>query len=80
MVVLKFGGTSVGEADARGRVVEIVEAERRPRVVAVSALSGVTDALLTIASAGPTPGSLRALDALLDRHLDAPRTLHAVQA
>jgi aspartokinase len=51
MVVLKFGGTSVGEADARRRVLEIVEAEPRPRVVVVSALSGVTDALLKTAAA-----------------------------
>jgi aspartate kinase len=75
MVVLKFGGTSVGESDARRRVLEIVEAEARPRVLVVSALSGVTDALLKIASAGATPESLRALDALLDRHLDAARML-----
>jgi aspartate kinase len=77
MVVLKFGGTSVGEADARGRVLEIVEAERRPRVVVVSALSGVTDALLEIASAGGTPDSLQALDDLLDRHLAAAGILDA---
>jgi aspartate kinase len=77
MVVLKFGGTSVGEPDARRRVLEIVEAEPRPRVVVVSALSGVTDALLTIAAAGATPESLRALDALLDRHLTAARLLRA---
>jgi aspartate kinase len=77
MVVLKFGGTSVGEADARGRVLEIVEAERRARVVVVSALSGVTDALLEIAAAGGTLDSLQALDALLDRHLAAAGMLHA---
>jgi aspartate kinase len=75
MVVLKFGGTSVGESDARRRVVQIVEAEPRPRVVVVSALSGVTDELLRIAAAGATPDSLLALDALLDRHLDAARML-----
>jgi aspartokinase len=77
MVVLKFGGTSVGESDARHRVLTIVEAETRPRVVVVSALSGVTDALLQIAAAGATTESLRALDALLDRHLDAARTVDA---
>jgi aspartate kinase len=77
MVVLKFGGTSVGESDARRRVLEIVEAEPRPRVVVVSALSGVTDELLRIAAAGATPDSLRALDALLDRHLGAARMLDA---
>ena len=77
MVVLKFGGTSVGESDGRRRVLEIVEAEPRPRVVVVSALSGVTDALLQMAAAGGTPESLRALDALLNRHLAAARMLHA---
>lgn len=77
MVILKFGGTSVGESDARRRVLEIVEAERRPRVVVVSALSGVTDALLEMAAAGATPESLRALDPLLDRHLTAARVLNA---
>jgi aspartate kinase len=77
MVVLKFGGTSVGESDARRRVLEIVEADRRPRVVVVSALSGVTDALLTIAAAGGAPETLPALDALLDRHLTAARMVHA---
>lgn len=74
MVVLKFGGTSVGKVDAIRRVAGIIAAERRPRVVVVSALSGVTDALLDLASAGPTiPGNPppRALDALLRRHLAA---------
>ena len=45
--VLKFGGTSVGSAEALGRLVGIVSAEAataRPLVV-VSALSGVTDLL-----------------------------------
>ena len=43
--VLKFGGTSVGSAEALGRLVGIVAAESqmaRP-IVVVSALSGVTD-------------------------------------
>lgn len=71
LVVLKFGGTSVGDADARRRVLTIIEAERRPRVVVVSALSGVTDALLRAAAAGGIPPALRAVDALLDRHLRA---------
>jgi aspartate kinase len=55
-------------------VAEIVATERRSRVVVVSALAGVTDALLTLASSGPTiPGTRRprALDALLARHLEA---------
>src|SRR2546430_14934570 len=45
--VLKFGGTSVEDAAAFERVTEIVRVERRARpVVVVSAMSGVTDALL----------------------------------
>jgi aspartate kinase len=74
VVVLKFGGTSVGEVDSIRRVAGIVAAERRPRVVVVSALAGVTDALLDLASAGATiPGAQppRALDLLLRRHLAA---------
>src|SRR5438876_183289 len=55
--VLKFGGTSVEDAAAFERVAEIVRAERRARpVVVVSAMSGVTDALLAsvdAASADP---------------------------
>ena len=50
MVVLKFGGTSVGEIESIRRVVEIVAAERRARAVIVSALAGVTDALLQLAA------------------------------
>jgi aspartate kinase len=50
MVVMKFGGTSVRDVDAVRRVVAIVGAERRPRLLVVSALAGVTDALLEIAS------------------------------
>ena len=55
MVVQKFGGTSVADPDAIRRLIEIVRAARardgRGPVVVVSAMSGVTDALLGIASA-----------------------------
>jgi aspartate kinase len=52
MIVSKFGGTSVGDADAIRRVAAIMAArtDQRPLVV-VSALAGVTDALLALASA-----------------------------
>jgi len=50
MIVAKFGGTSVGDAPAIRRLVGIV-AERRAAqpLVVVSALAGVTDALLGLA-------------------------------
>ena len=51
MIVCKFGGTSVGTADAIGRLVEIVRSRQAERpLVVVSALSGVTDALLRLAA------------------------------
>ena len=51
-VVLKFGGTSVGDAEAIGRLVRHVSAAHvhAGAVVVVSALSGVTDRLLTLAA------------------------------
>ena len=49
MKVLKFGGTSVGSAESVLRVKEIVESQREPVVVVVSALGGVTDRLLKTA-------------------------------
>jgi aspartokinase/homoserine dehydrogenase 1 len=48
-LVMKFGGTSVGKADAIRQAADIILAARKnwPRVVVVvSAMSGVTDALL----------------------------------
>lgn len=50
MIVMKFGGTSVGSAEAIRRTGGIVRArlDRRP-VVVVSALSGVTNALIDAA-------------------------------
>ncbi|MDR1212166.1 MAG: bifunctional aspartate kinase/homoserine dehydrogenase I [Spirochaetaceae bacterium] len=52
MVVLKFGGTSVGSAEAVKQILAIVgdsEHLDRVQVIVVSALSGVTDALIGMA-------------------------------
>ncbi|HEU4700102.1 MAG TPA: aspartate kinase [Gemmatimonadales bacterium] len=75
MIVCKFGGTSVGDAAAIGRLVEIVRARHvrgeQPLVV-VSALSGVTDALVALTRLTAAPEPARAVDdalaALLARH------------
>ena len=79
MIVCKFGGTSVADAAAIGRLVDILRtrAAERP-VVVVSALAGVTDALLGLA--GPThagdAGALRrALAAVARRHESTAREL-----
>jgi len=49
VIVVKFGGTSVGDAEAIERAAAIVEGrlEKRP-VVVVSALGGATNALLAV--------------------------------
>ena len=70
MVVLKFGGTSVADADAIARLVSIVGARRGPRTVVVSALAGVTDGLLEIAdvAAHDAAQAQRSLAAIARRH------------
>ena len=72
MIVCKFGGTSVADADAIRRLAAIMatRAEQRPLVV-VSALAGVTDALLALAStmcAGRQDAIAAALEPLFRRH------------
>ena len=51
MIVLKFGGTSVGDAARVREAAAIAEAQPRPRVVVVSAVGGVTNLLLEAARA-----------------------------
>ena len=82
MVVQKFGGTSVADPPAIRRLIEIVRhardrAGRGPAVV-VSAMSGVTDALLGIAAsagAGRADEALERVEQLRTRHEAAARQL-----
>src|SRR6266542_2591942 len=70
MRVLKFGGTSVADGDAIDRVVAIIGGRPGPRVVVVSALAGVTDALLALAGTVVTDRAAAhaMLAALIARH------------
>jgi len=70
MRVLKFGGTSVADAAAIRRVVHIVSGRQGARTVVVSALAGVTDALLEISrrAAHDVDAALAALVAITARH------------
>ena len=85
MVVQKFGGTSVADPAAIRRLIEIVRAARardgRGPAVVVSAMSGVTDVLLGIASAaGSGSGAQEALakiEQLRQRHLETAGELVA---
>ncbi|MBA2521196.1 MAG: aspartate kinase, partial [Chloroflexia bacterium] len=51
MIVLKFGGTSVADENRIHQAAAIVESQPAPRVVVVSAASGVTNVLLAAARA-----------------------------
>ncbi|MBA3646182.1 MAG: lysine-sensitive aspartokinase 3 [Gemmatimonadaceae bacterium] len=73
MIVVKFGGTSVQDAEAIGRAANIVSGrlDRQP-VVIVSALGGATNALIAIgeqAAKGHLIGALRGVEELRARHL-----------
>ncbi len=46
---MKFGGTSVGSAETIGRITDLVVLEKDKKVVVVSAMSEVTDMLVSIA-------------------------------
>jgi aspartate kinase len=73
MIVMKFGGTSVKDRDAVERLIRIVgNNPSQKRVVVVSALAGVTDTLIKIAShaSGGQAGDAAELTASLEqRHL-----------
>ncbi len=79
MIVIKFGGTSVGDAEAIDRAASIVR-DRLPRqpLVVVSALGGTTNALLAIAqqaSDGQLISAIRGVEALRERHLSTSEKL-----
>lgn len=73
MIVVKFGGTSVGDTAAIERLAEIVRGRlaRRP-IVVVSAMGGATNALIAIAEQaadGHLIGAIRGVEALRERHI-----------
>jgi aspartokinase/homoserine dehydrogenase 1 len=77
--VHKFGGASLADSTAVRRAVDIIQKHRRePTVVVVSAMAGVTDALLGVAQQAES-GDERALAALIGqlrtRHVEVARAL-----
>ena len=85
LITMKFGGTSVGSVEAITRVIEIVRrtqtnelhptagGDMRQVVVVVSAMSGVTNALIAAAQAaaqGDAPTVNRIIEGLRQKHLD----------
>lgn len=77
--VHKFGGASLADAAAIRHAASIVAAHAgQPTVVVVSAMAGITDALLAIAAdaqAGAADRATSRLSELMDRHAATARTL-----
>jgi aspartate kinase len=75
--VMKFGGTSVGDASCIARVVEIVRKASRDSavVVVVSAMSGVTNRLIEAANRADTRGASAIFAQLVNQHDDVVHAL-----
>ena len=84
MIVCKFGGTSVADAEAIDRAVQIVRNRKdRGPIVVVSALGGATNALLDLAkhaAAGDLLVALQQIQQLRERHLNTAAILLADSA
>jgi bifunctional aspartokinase / homoserine dehydrogenase 1 len=71
MIVLKFGGTSVGSVERVREAASIIEAQPEPRLVVVSAAGGVTNLLLEAANqavAGDIAGARATVELIIDKH------------
>ncbi|MEY3208379.1 MAG: hypothetical protein RL064_410 [Bacteroidota bacterium] len=83
MQVLKFGGSSVGSAEAIEKVIAIVteSIQKEPTIVVVSAMSGVTDQLLLLAQSASQGNEAykTIVQNIEQKHLDAVRTLLPIQ-
>ena len=80
MIVLKFGGTSVGSVENFRKVAKIVQATNGEKIVVLSAMSGVTNTLVRIAallSESSTKDALELIHELHDKYLTVARDLLA---
>lgn len=68
ITVMKFGGTSVGSAEALSRVADIVANKEGEKVVVVSAMSGITNFLVSIVD-NPQTDVDKAVDEFAQKHL-----------
>jgi aspartokinase/homoserine dehydrogenase 1 len=82
LLVMKFGGTSMGSAERMQVAAELISAQssKRPVLVVVSAMSKITDLLLDTlrrAEVGDQSGVASNLEVLSERHVTACRALFA---
>ena len=83
MQVLKFGGSSVGSAEAINKMVAIVinSIKKEPTIVVVSAMSGITDQLLMLAQTASKGNEAykTIIQAIEQKHLEVVRSLLPIQ-
>lgn len=82
MIGHKFGGSSVASAERMAQVVGLLQGRDEPQVVVISAMQGVTDALIGLVkqAAAKDEGWRASLEALERKHLDAAQALLGEQA
>jgi bifunctional aspartokinase / homoserine dehydrogenase 1 len=77
--VHKFGGASLADSPAVRHTIQIIQSHRKnPAVVVVSAMAGVTDALLEVgrrAAGGDTDSAASLVAQLRSRHVEMTRSL-----
>jgi aspartate kinase len=73
MKIMKFGGTSVGKPERMHQVKDLITKDLEPKIVVLSALSGTTNALVSIGEAlaiADRPLAKSRIDALNDHYLN----------
>ncbi|MBC8031800.1 MAG: aspartate kinase [Pyrinomonadaceae bacterium] len=87
VTVMKFGGTSLEDGPGFARVAELLRSQEiddgPPPIAVVSAMSGVTDALmrsLRLAQEDGSASAARSLEPHFDRHMEVARALGATAA
>ncbi len=71
MKIMKFGGTSVGKPERMFQVAELITRDEDSKIVVLSALSGTTNALVTIGDALASSDKQKAselIEALYDHY------------
>lgn len=81
VIVMKFGGTSVGSGERIATIARLVKdrIEQRP-IVVVSAVAGTTDLLLRAFNATNRTDRVDALQAVSDKHIDIIAELWPIKA
>jgi aspartokinase/homoserine dehydrogenase 1 len=77
MKVLKFGGSSVKNADRIKQVIEILKSQSEPYTVVFSAFGGVTDMLIDLSESAATGRDfyLKDFEEFKERHLEVAKDL-----